>query len=46
MIQQAGEGVAMINGQLDVKAVADHITAKDNNESGVADYLQRYFELV
>ncbi|WP_225428384.1 Cof-type HAD-IIB family hydrolase [Levilactobacillus yonginensis] len=46
MIQQAGEGVAMINGQLDVKAVADHITTKDNNESGVADYLQRYFELV
>ena len=46
MIQQAGEGVAMINGQLDVKAVADHITTKDNNESGVADYLQRYFDLV
>lgn len=43
MIKAAGDGVAMLNGQPAVKAAANHITLKVNNEAGVASYLQQTF---
>lgn len=42
MIQTAGVGVAMQNGTDEVKAVADYITERDNNHSGVAEVIQRF----
>ena len=41
MIENAGLGIGMKNGSLSVKSVADIITKKDNNESGVAFELKR-----
>lgn len=43
MIKAAGDGVAMLNAQPGVKAVATHITTEDNNHAGVAGYLQQAF---
>lgn len=43
MIKAAGDGVAMLNGQPAIKAAANHITPKVNNEAGVAAYLQQTF---
>ena len=42
MIEAAGVGVAMINGNENVKAVADVITNNDNNHGGVAEILNLY----
>lgn len=44
MIKAAGDGVAMRNGQPEIKAAADHETPTTNNEAGVAKYLQQRFE--
>ncbi|NLR33001.1 Cof-type HAD-IIB family hydrolase [Levilactobacillus tujiorum] len=44
MIKAAGDGVAMQNGQPEIKAAADHETPTTNNEAGVAKYLQQRFE--
>jgi hydroxymethylpyrimidine pyrophosphatase-like HAD family hydrolase len=39
MIEKAGLGVAMANAEPEVKAVADYITAS-NDEDGIADLLE------
>ncbi|GEO68857.1 Cof-type HAD-IIB family hydrolase [Levilactobacillus acidifarinae] len=44
MIKAAGDGVAMLNGQPEVKAAANHQTPTENNAAGVATYLQQVFE--
>ncbi|NLR08801.1 MULTISPECIES: Cof-type HAD-IIB family hydrolase [Lactobacillaceae] len=43
MIKAAGDGVAMLNGQPEIKAAADHQTPTTNNEAGVAAYLKQRF---
>lgn len=45
MIQFAGHGVVMKNGIDKLKEIADDITYKENHEDGMADYLERYFNL-
>lgn len=45
MIKNAGLGIAMKNGSKLVKNVADIITEKDNNESGVAFELRKVLKL-
>ena len=42
MIQKAGLGVAMINGEDHVKAAADYITERNAEENGVAEVLERF----
>ena len=42
MIEAAGVGIAMINGNEKVKKVADIITEKDNDHDGLAEYFYRY----
>lgn len=44
MIKAAGDGVAMLNGQPEIKAAANHETPKDNNAAGVAAYLRQVFQ--
>ena len=39
MIQAAGCGIAMVNGEETVKAAADIVTEKDNDHDGLADIL-------
>lgn len=41
MIRMCGHGVAMCNGLDEIKAIADYITEKDNNNSGIGDFLQK-----
>lgn len=45
MLKTVGIGVAMLNGNEDVKKVAKYITAKTNDESGVGDFINQYFNL-
>lgn len=45
MIKNAGLGIAMKNGSQLVKSIADIITEKDNNESGVAFELRKILKL-
>ncbi len=45
MVKNAGLGIAMKNGSQLVKSVADIITEKDNNESGVAYELKKILKL-
>lgn len=45
MIEHAGCGIAMKNGSESVKRIADFITEKSNNESGVAFELKRVLNL-
>jgi len=42
MIQAAGLGVCMANGEAEVKAKADYVTANDCNNSGVAEVLEKF----
>ncbi len=42
MIVKCGYGVAMCNGLDYIKNVADFVTEKDNNSSGVGDFIARY----
>lgn len=42
MIQYAGMGVAMANAQPEVKAVADYITLRTNEEDGVAEVVEKF----
>jgi len=42
MLEAAGIGVAMCNGQDEVKKMADRITAFSNEEDGVGDFLEKY----
>lgn len=46
MIQFAGHGVVMKNGINSLKEISDDITSYSNDENGLAQYLQKYFELV
>ncbi|AGR41626.1 Cof-type HAD-IIB family hydrolase [Spiroplasma taiwanense] len=41
MIQKVGYGVAMKNGNSELKNIADGITILSNNEGGVGDYLEK-----
>lgn len=43
MIQYAGVGVAMANGQEMVKAAADFVTQKTNDEDGLLEVIERFF---
>ncbi len=45
MIKGAGLGIAMVNGSDSLKRKADIITAKDNNESGLAYELRRLLNI-
>ena len=45
MIRNAGLGIAMKNANKNVKSIADIITEKDNNESGVAFELKKILKL-
>ncbi|MFC6201695.1 Cof-type HAD-IIB family hydrolase [Lactiplantibacillus nangangensis] len=45
MLQYAGLGVAMHNGTTAIKAAADDVTPYDNDQNGVARYLNDYFEI-
>ena len=42
MIEAAGIGCAMSNATDDVKQVADYVTEKDNNNSGVAEIIEKF----
>ncbi len=42
MIAYAGVGVAMQNAEEPVKAVADYVTAADNNHDGVAEAVEKF----
>lgn len=43
MIQYAGVGVAMKNGQEKLKAVANYVTKNDNDHDGIAEVIERFF---
>lgn len=45
MLQEAGLGVCVANGNPVAKAAADDLTKEDNNHSGVALYLRTLFHL-
>lgn len=45
MIKNAGLGIAMKNGTEEVRKVADVITEKDNNQSGLSHVLGKYFDI-
>ncbi|MCQ2575607.1 MAG: Cof-type HAD-IIB family hydrolase [Treponema sp.] len=42
MIRLCGYGVCMCNGQEEIKKIADFVTEKDNNNSGIADFLYKH----
>lgn len=44
MTELCHHGVAMINGNDAIKAVAKHITKKDNNHNGVIHFLKNFFK--
>lgn len=43
MLQYAGLGAAMANAPDRVKAVADYVTEKDNDNAGVTEVIERFF---
>ncbi|WP_173021174.1 Cof-type HAD-IIB family hydrolase [Secundilactobacillus folii] len=45
MIAYAGQGVAMQNATVHLKAIADDVTRLDNDHDGLADYLSRTLKL-
>lgn len=45
MLDYVGWGVAMRNATDQIKAVANDVTEKTNDEDGLADYLERYLDL-
>ena len=46
MIQTAGLGVAMKNGRKEVHEIANAITSYDNNEDGLAKFLEHRYSLI
>lgn len=42
MITKCGYGIAMKNGNEQIKKIADFVTDKTNNEDGVADFLEKW----
>ena len=45
MVTNAGLGVAMQNATMDLKTIADQITAVDNNHDGMLQELEQIFTL-
>lgn len=45
MLDYAGWGVAMKNASPEAKAISNDITAKTNDEDGLADYLEKYLAI-
>ncbi len=43
MIQYAGIGVAMKNGQEKLKAVANYVTENDNDHDGIVEVIEKFF---
>ncbi|MGN0157803.1 MAG: Cof-type HAD-IIB family hydrolase [Brotaphodocola sp.] len=43
MIQFAGTGVAMANGQEKLKRLADYVTENDNDHDGIAEVIEKFF---
>ena len=43
MIRWAGIGVAMANGDEQIKSIADIVTDSTNDEDGVAEVIEKYF---
>ena len=43
MIQLAGLGVAMANGQQMLKDVANYVTCNDNDHDGIAEVIETFF---
>ena len=43
MIQFAGLGVAMANGQRKLKDVANYVTRNDNDHDGIAEVIETFF---
>lgn len=43
MIQYAGVGVAMKNGQEKLKAVANYVTENDNDHDGIVEVIEKFF---
>lgn len=46
MIQYAGHGVVMKNGIDCLKEISDDITSNSNHQNGLANYLQKYFDMI
>ena len=44
MIKYAGVGVAMANAQEEVKKAADMVTEKTNDEDGLLEVIEKYFQ--
>ena len=44
MLQRAGVGVAMANGEQIAKQKADYVTPDDNNHNGVSSFLKEFFK--
>lgn len=42
MLEYAGLGVAMCNAHSEIRALADVVTERDNNHSGVAEVIEKY----
>lgn len=42
MITKCGYGVAMKNGNGEIKRIADFVTDRTNNEDGVADFIEKH----
>ena len=42
LIKMAGYGVAMLNGLEEIRKIADFVTEKNNNDSGVADFIKKH----
>ena len=42
MIEAAGVGVAMANASAAAKAVANYVTVRDNNHSGIAEVIKKF----
>ena len=42
MIRWAGTGVAMVNGHDEIKAMADFVTERTNDDDGVAEVIEKY----
>jgi len=42
MIRWAGVGVAMVNGDERIKAVADYVTERTNDDDGIAEVIEKY----
>ena len=42
MIEAAGVGVAMANASEAAKSVADYVTVRDNNHSGITEVIEKF----